>query len=588
MTFGNDDRGVDPERRSLNPSYPVPPQPAVQPAVQPQVQPQVQPSNPQQEAQAAPVLQQPIGWSGYQHVQPALPVLPQQALSYLSSPPSQTGTGYSLGGSSSSLVGNNSGLHLGESNYSANISASTAASSAPSAENDIAPVVDPALWQYNFGLPLDNDPQAQQPQAQQPQPQQPQPHGQVQHQVQQLQPEQLQPEHHQPQPQGQPQTQSLQQVYLQQNAGIETTGGETAQAAYGGHVRIDSAFCRHLARQPAIRTIIQRRPDQALNLARRSNVEALLGYVTGQPAAQSCRNCVKGHGPWTQCVVLQGHLQGSCTNCWFNASGMRCTFQGDKKLRQQQNQEAREAREAQRAQQAQQAPTGQAAFPPPAQQQAIQQGQQGQQGQQDQQAIQQGQQDQQAIQQDQQAIQQDQQAIQQLQQAIQQDQQPIQQLQQPIQQDQQLQQPIHQSQQQLGDQQQPAQSQQNQHSASVHGSPQPSHHSGQTTNPNSPAPPRPRLQAALPAAPRPGFDLGQRGLAGAARRALRRGLDETPRPSVHRRLMARIEAAAEELGMRIAEFEDYARSPEGVAFERAARRARREAAVAAATRANRR
>jgi hypothetical protein len=54
----------------------------------------------------------------------------------------------------------------------------------------------------------------------------------------------------------------------------------------------------------------------------------LLAHMTGQSAPKPCKNCHKGHGPWTQCVVYDGQMCGSCTNCWFNASGSRCTFHG--------------------------------------------------------------------------------------------------------------------------------------------------------------------------------------------------------------------------------------------------------------------
>ncbi|KAJ8120050.1 hypothetical protein O1611_g10465 [Lasiodiplodia mahajangana] len=39
-----------------------------------------------------------------------------------------------------------------------------------------------------------------------------------------------------------------------------------------------------------------------------------------------CKNCHKGHGPWTTCVIVDGQMCGSCANCWFNASGARCSF----------------------------------------------------------------------------------------------------------------------------------------------------------------------------------------------------------------------------------------------------------------------
>ncbi|KAH6605123.1 hypothetical protein Trco_006830 [Trichoderma cornu-damae] len=104
------------------------------------------------------------------------------------------------------------------------------------------------------------------------------------------------------------------------------TAADLAYAAYGDLVKIDSALCKKLAAEIALREPTQRRVDQKLNIERRSNVEALLAHMTGQAAPKPCKNCHKGHGPWTQCVVYDGQMCGSCTNCWFNASGSRCTF----------------------------------------------------------------------------------------------------------------------------------------------------------------------------------------------------------------------------------------------------------------------
>lgn len=106
------------------------------------------------------------------------------------------------------------------------------------------------------------------------------------------------------------------------------TAADIAIAAYGDEVKIDSALCKKLAGESALREPTQRRHDQKLNMERRSNVEALLAHVTGELAPRPCKNCHKGHGPWTQCVIYDGQMCGSCSNCWFNASGSRCTFHG--------------------------------------------------------------------------------------------------------------------------------------------------------------------------------------------------------------------------------------------------------------------
>ncbi|CAK7231451.1 hypothetical protein SBRCBS47491_007934 [Sporothrix bragantina] len=92
------------------------------------------------------------------------------------------------------------------------------------------------------------------------------------------------------------------------------------------HLPVESALAKRLAREPGLRLAHQRRPDQQLNLARRSNVEALFAHIAGEEVAVPCKNCHKGHGPWTACVVVDGQMCGSCANCWFNASGARCSF----------------------------------------------------------------------------------------------------------------------------------------------------------------------------------------------------------------------------------------------------------------------
>ncbi|KAM6526494.1 hypothetical protein FSOLCH5_002592 [Fusarium solani] len=110
------------------------------------------------------------------------------------------------------------------------------------------------------------------------------------------------------------------------------TAGEIAFQIYGHDIRIDTALCKKLAGELAMRDPIQRRPETKLNMERRSNVEAFLGYVTGVPVRRACKNCTKGHGPWHECVILESQLCGSCTNCWFNASGSRCTFHAAEEL----------------------------------------------------------------------------------------------------------------------------------------------------------------------------------------------------------------------------------------------------------------
>ncbi|KAF5027866.1 hypothetical protein F66182_7 [Fusarium sp. NRRL 66182] len=111
----------------------------------------------------------------------------------------------------------------------------------------------------------------------------------------------------------------------QQTPVLPSKTGTIARETYGNSIKIDSAFGKKLANETAERVPVQRRPNQ-LNMERRSNVEAYLAHMTGVEVKRECKNCAKGHGPWTECVIYDGQMCGSCTNCWFNASGSRCTF----------------------------------------------------------------------------------------------------------------------------------------------------------------------------------------------------------------------------------------------------------------------
>ncbi|OTB17900.1 hypothetical protein K445DRAFT_315642 [Daldinia sp. EC12] len=109
------------------------------------------------------------------------------------------------------------------------------------------------------------------------------------------------------------------------NGGVPTTEELAHRSGYV-NINIESALAKRLAREPGVRLAHQRRASQKLNLVRRSNVEALFAHIAGGEAPQPCKNCHKGHGPWTSCVVIDGQMCGSCANCWFNASGARCSF----------------------------------------------------------------------------------------------------------------------------------------------------------------------------------------------------------------------------------------------------------------------
>ncbi|KAK4169276.1 hypothetical protein QBC43DRAFT_59559 [Cladorrhinum sp. PSN259] len=139
-----------------------------------------------------------------------------------------------------------------------------------------------------------------------------------------------QQQQHQHQQQHQPQAQmgqlqQMQPAHQMDPSLVKTTEEFARESGYTG-LNVESALAKRLAREPGVRLATQRRPEQTLNLNRRSNVEALFAHISGEPARMQCKNCHKGHGPWTSCVVVDGQMCGSCANCWFNASGARCSF----------------------------------------------------------------------------------------------------------------------------------------------------------------------------------------------------------------------------------------------------------------------
>ncbi len=116
---------------------------------------------------------------------------------------------------------------------------------------------------------------------------------------------------------------------------VDPTLGKTTDtmAIESGYVNliVESQLAKRLASCVGLRLAQQRRPEQQINLQRRSNVEALFAHIAGKLAKVQCKNCHKGHGPWNSCVIVEGQMCGSCANCWFNASGARCSFHGMKK-----------------------------------------------------------------------------------------------------------------------------------------------------------------------------------------------------------------------------------------------------------------
>ena len=90
---------------------------------------------------------------------------------------------------------------------------------------------------------------------------------------------------------------------------------EKPSAAFTGLARLPSA------RRPELR------PARGVpNLTRMGNREAIVAQSVGAPAPSPCGLCAKSGGPWTSCVVVAGFLRGSCANCHYGSSGVKCTL----------------------------------------------------------------------------------------------------------------------------------------------------------------------------------------------------------------------------------------------------------------------
>ncbi|KFZ18019.1 hypothetical protein V501_01406 [Pseudogymnoascus sp. VKM F-4519 (FW-2642)] len=64
------------------------------------------------------------------------------------------------------------------------------------------------------------------------------------------------------------------------------------------------------------------------HLNQKTNSEAWVAQHVGERAASPCTRCSKGHGPFLgqACVVVDGHLGGSCAGCHYSSLGSRCSL----------------------------------------------------------------------------------------------------------------------------------------------------------------------------------------------------------------------------------------------------------------------
>ena len=88
-----------------------------------------------------------------------------------------------------------------------------------------------------------------------------------------------------------------------------------------------------LAARPAANVVTIRGNRQFRNGHRRvANEEAWIGTQVGIVAAPRCDHCVRGRGPFTICVTVDGYFGHACTNCHYGGAGQRCSFRQGKRL----------------------------------------------------------------------------------------------------------------------------------------------------------------------------------------------------------------------------------------------------------------
>lgn len=63
-----------------------------------------------------------------------------------------------------------------------------------------------------------------------------------------------------------------------------------------------------------------------LNFKPKKNQEAALGQICGDLAPTACLRCIKGSGPFVECVIVQVHFAKSCCNCHYSSQGLSCSF----------------------------------------------------------------------------------------------------------------------------------------------------------------------------------------------------------------------------------------------------------------------
>lgn len=93
-------------------------------------------------------------------------------------------------------------------------------------------------------------------------------------------------------------------------------------------LQANSKPTKAIAQMELLRGVELRQGRDQINLFPPQNCEAALAYSRGQVrnGVLACLDCKRGRGPFVKCVILEGYLKGSCSNCHYSAEGARCSL----------------------------------------------------------------------------------------------------------------------------------------------------------------------------------------------------------------------------------------------------------------------
>ncbi|KAF7911011.1 uncharacterized protein EAF01_002519 [Botrytis porri] len=110
-------------------------------------------------------------------------------------------------------------------------------------------------------------------------------------------------------------------------AGVPPPGPPAGTLINGAPASRITASMNTLSLLPILRNTTMR-PNRNLLVGPRRilNEEAWLATQVGTLQAHPCTNCRKGNGPFTDCVLADGHFKEACTSCYYGRQGSRCSL----------------------------------------------------------------------------------------------------------------------------------------------------------------------------------------------------------------------------------------------------------------------